>query len=89
VQERGWRKEGRKRVGRLYIAAIVEGKGSRGMEAGVDGATPISANAQTGIFGGGGGRGKVQGWRVLFLPPHDQPLGAGTTPPHHAQPKKL
>jgi hypothetical protein len=38
-------------VGRLYtkcsgIAAIVEGKGSRGVEAGVDGATPMSANAQ-------------------------------------------
>jgi hypothetical protein len=46
VQERGWRKGGRMRVGRLYIAAIVEGKGSRGMEAGVDGATPLSANAQ-------------------------------------------
>jgi hypothetical protein len=46
VQERGWRKDGRKRVGRLYIAAIVEGKGRRGMEAGVDGATPMSANAQ-------------------------------------------
>jgi hypothetical protein len=37
---------GRMRVGRLYTAAIVEGKGSRGMEAGVDGATPMSANAQ-------------------------------------------
>jgi hypothetical protein len=45
VQERGWRKGERKRVGRLYIAAIAEGKGSRGMEAGVDGATPMSANA--------------------------------------------
>jgi hypothetical protein len=46
MQERGWRKDGRKRVWRLYVAAIVEGKGSRGMEAGVDGATPMSANAQ-------------------------------------------
>jgi hypothetical protein len=46
VQERGWRKDGRKRVRRLYTAAIVEGKGSKGMEAGVDGATPLSANAQ-------------------------------------------
>jgi hypothetical protein len=46
VQERGWRKDGRMRVGRLYTAAIVEGKGSIGMEAGVDGATPMSANAQ-------------------------------------------
>jgi hypothetical protein len=46
VQARGWRKEGRMRVWRLYIAAIVEGKGGRGMEAGIDGATPMSANAQ-------------------------------------------
>jgi hypothetical protein len=28
VQERGWRKDGRKRVRRLYVAAIVAGKGS-------------------------------------------------------------
>jgi hypothetical protein len=50
VQARGWRIDGRKRVGRLYIAAIVGGKGGRGVEAGVDGATPMSANAQ-GYFG--------------------------------------
>jgi hypothetical protein len=50
VQARGWRIDGRKRVGRLYIAAIVEG-----MEAGVDGATPMSANAQQYFEGGGGG----------------------------------
>jgi hypothetical protein len=51
------------------IAAIVEGKGSRGMEAGVDGTTPMSANAQR-SFGGEGewgcsgewaGRSSVQG----------------------------
>jgi hypothetical protein len=46
VQGRGWRKDGRKRVERLYIAAIVEGKGSRGMEAGVDGATKCAAAAE-------------------------------------------
>jgi hypothetical protein len=55
VQERGWREVGRKRVRRLYTAAVVEGKGSRGMEAGVDGATPMSANAQ-GSFEGRRGR---------------------------------
>jgi hypothetical protein len=57
VQERGWRKDGRMRVGRLYVAAIVEGKGSRGMKAGVDGATPMNANAQgsLGEEGKGGG----------------------------------
>jgi hypothetical protein len=57
VQERGWRKDGRKRAGRLYVAATVEGKGGRGVEVGVDGATPMSANAQ-GSLGeeeGGGG----------------------------------
>jgi hypothetical protein len=56
VQERGWRKDGRKRVKRLYIAAIVEGKGSRGMEAGVDGATPMNANAQGSLREEEGGR---------------------------------
>jgi hypothetical protein len=58
-------KDGRMRVGRLYIAAIVEGKGSRGMKAGVDGATPMSANAQgsLGEEGRGGGGGAVaNGW---------------------------
>jgi hypothetical protein len=60
VQDRGWRKDGGKRVGRLYIAAIVEGKGSKGMEAGVDGVTPMSANAQGYFFVGGGG------WRCSF-----------------------
>jgi hypothetical protein len=46
VQGRGWRKDGRMRVGRLYVAAVVEAKGSVGGEAGVDGATSMSANAQ-------------------------------------------
>jgi hypothetical protein len=64
VQERGWRKDGRKRVGSLYIAAIVEGKGSRGMEAGVAGATPLSANAH-GSLGGVGGGAVSNGWALL------------------------
>lgn len=33
-------------MGRLYVAAIAEGKGDRWMEAGVDGGAPVSANAQ-------------------------------------------
>jgi hypothetical protein len=51
----GWRKDGRKRVGRLYIAGDSGGKGSRGVEAGVDGATPLSANAQESLGEEGGG----------------------------------
>jgi hypothetical protein len=63
-QGRGWRKYGRMRVGRLYIAAIVEGKGSKGVKAGGNGATPTSAKAQEFFEGGGGssewvGRGAV------------------------------
>jgi hypothetical protein len=57
-----WRKDGRKRVTRLHIAAIVEGKGSRGVEVGVDGATPMSANAQEPLGEEGGGGAVANGW---------------------------
>jgi hypothetical protein len=60
MQGRGWRKYGRMRVGRLYIAAIVEGKGSIGVEVGFDGATPMSANAQGSFQKGGGGGGRSE-----------------------------
>jgi hypothetical protein len=65
AQERGWRKDGRKRVGRLYVVAIVEGKENRGMEAGVDGATPMSANAQGYFLRGGGGGVVANGWAEM------------------------
>ena len=64
VQGRGWRKDGRKRVGRLYIAAIVEGEGKQRDESWCRRRHSYECE-RTGIFGGGVRRGGVavaNGW---------------------------